>query len=486
MPTRRRAAARVLAVAALSAAALRTALGPGVASDTEPVALTLEDAARTMIAYPADEGARARNSVFQVPVGVVPGNREPARNIRVVVDASGLAGIARVVDGGYGNCTGSGWVYTCEYGTLENDGESNAPFDLVGLDGVEPGDSGTVTYTATADNAAPVSGTTRMVVGGPTLEVSDQDEKVNGVVPGRQVPLVPEFANRSRFRADRVALLVTARDGLTLEPRHGNCFYADASPTSAWCLFAADAAAHTAYRTSAALHWSADEGELGGELTYSWSADPAKPEGYAVRGKGAPLALIRQPEDGFGGSTTHTVEVTTTIEADYRPVTGTVRGRVGDTVELRLGVQNLGPGEVGDEDAGRFEVIPPEGTTITSVPYSFEGDDHDWACTRPKNEGDAVVCGLESEAFPQVEDGSRTLTFHVRIDRQVEGASGTIRTFNPYDRSPGNDIAVIPLDASPASLASRLGPVLAVLAGCVLASAGAAVLYRRRRRARGA
>ncbi|MFG2429304.1 hypothetical protein [Streptomyces sp. NPDC048590] len=259
MPTRRRAAPRVLAVAVLSAAALRTALGPGVASASEPVALTLEDVARTMTAYPADEGARARNSVFQVPVGVVPGNREPARNIRVVVDASGR-----------------------------------------------------------------------------------------------------------------------------------------------------------------------------------------------------------------------------------RPVTGTVRGRVGETVELRLGVDNLGPGEVRDEDGGRFEVIPPEGTTITCVPYSFEGDDHDWACTRPTRAGDAVVCGLENEAFPQVEDGSRTLTFHVRIDRQVEGARGTIRVFNPYDRSPGNDTAAIPLDASPASPASRPGPVLAVLAGCVLASAGAAVLYRRRRRARGA
>ncbi|MEU1487933.1 hypothetical protein [Streptomyces sp. NPDC005752] len=145
MSPRIRITGRAAALAASLATVLATALAPATATASDRVALSLDDVPRSMVVYNADEGAGASNGAFQVPVSVVPGNEEPVRDIRVVVDASGLEGIARVTEGGYGNCTGDGWVYTCDYGTLRNDGESNAPFDVLGVDGVEPGDSGTVT-----------------------------------------------------------------------------------------------------------------------------------------------------------------------------------------------------------------------------------------------------------------------------------------------------------------------------------------------------
>ncbi|MCX5417349.1 hypothetical protein [Streptomyces sp. NBC_00059] len=487
MPSRIRTGPAAAGFVTSLATVLATALSPAAATAADKVALSLEDVPRSIVVYNADEGADAVKGDFVVPVAVVPGNEEPARNIRVVVDASGLKDIARVTKGGYGNCRGSGWVYTCEYGTLQNDGESNAPFDIVGLDGVKPGDSGTVTYTATADNAAPVTGTTRMVVGGPTLGAPDEVPGVSGVVPGEPASLTPRFANHTRFAAaGGVALRIRTDGGLTLRTRHSNCHYTGAPVTSAWCVFPTKAAPDTAYRTGAPLSYVAAEKELSGTLSYSWSSAPGKPDGHTVRGTGAPLTLV-PTADGRFDSAEATVEVDTTVQADYRPVTATVRGRVGDTVKVRLGVRDLGPGVLGDEVRGRFEVVPPEGTTVTSIPYSFEGDDQRWGCARPEKSGGAFVCEVGDEAFFSAA-GERTtaIDFHVRIDRQVPGARGTIRTYNLYDRTPGNDTAVIPVEASPAppGVVSSLGPVgwTAIAVGAV-AAVTAAALYLRRRRA---
>ncbi|MDX3683745.1 MULTISPECIES: hypothetical protein [unclassified Streptomyces] len=488
MPPRIRPTGRAAALVAGLLTVLAVTLPPAAATTSDKVALSLKDVPRTMVAYRADEGAEATNGDFQVPVAVVPGNKEPARNIKVVVDASGLKDIARVTEGGYGNCTGSGWVYTCSYGTLLNDGESNAPFDIVGLDGVEPGDSGTVTYTASADNAAPVTGTTRMVVGGPTLGAPGGETKVSGVKPGQPAALTPMFANHTTFPADRgVALHVRASDGLTLKARHSNCTYTGASSTSAWCVFPAGAAPGAAYRTSAPIVYVAGAEQLHGTLTYSWSASPEKHADHAVRGRGAPITLV-PTADGTFGSTDGTVQVETTAQADYRPVTATVRGHVGDTVEVRLGVRALGPVTPrGNEVRGRFEVVPPEGTTVTSIPYAFEETDRDWGCDRPEEPGGAFVCDLEGEALSWAgeDDGTTTLVFHVRIDRQVAKARGTIRVYAPYDRTPGNDTAAIPLDASPApAYRAVLRPVVWIPV-TVAALVTLTALHRRHRRRAG-
>ncbi|MFI9543321.1 hypothetical protein ACIHAR_05125 [Streptomyces sp. NPDC052016] len=479
---------RAAALAVSIASVLATAGAPAAADGSGQVMVRLETPS-TFVMYNADEGAAASNDDFVVPVAVVPGGG-PARDVKVVVDASGLAGVAVASKGGYGNCTGDGPVFTCVYGDLQNgDGEANAPFTLHGLDGVRPGDSGTVTYTVTADNAAPVTGVTRMTVGGPTLHAPGPEKSVSGLEPGRAAALTPRFANNSRFPARQgVALRVDVSEGMTLTPRHSNCFYAGPAPTSAWCAFPTRAAPGAAYRTSAPLLYSVTPpGKPTGDVTYTWSADPRRPADHTVRGTGAPLALVPTPGEGFGDGY-GSVGVTTTVQADYRPVTATVRGRVGDTVKVRLGVRNLGPGEPSDsESLGRFEVVPPEGTTVTSVPYSFEGDGGEWACDRPAGPGGAFVCAIGYDPFYEARDGRGTtaLDFHIRIDRRVPGARGTIRAYNPYDRTPGNDVAAIPLEASPAlpyRTFRQPGTWFAIGAGA-LAAVALAVGYRRRRAA---
>ncbi|MFV8184556.1 hypothetical protein [Streptomyces sp. AF1B] len=465
------------------AAVLATAQAPATADGSDRVVMRFETE-KTFVMYNADEGASASNDDFHVPVFVEPSKGgTPARDVRVVVDASGLKGVARL--GNNDMCKAEGPVYTCEYGDLQNgDGESYDPLVLLGVDGAEPGDSGTVTYTATADNAPTITGTTRMTVGGPTLSASGRDKDVSGLAPGKSAQVTPSLSNNTRFPATKgVALQVNVTEGLTLNTPYSNCYYADQSPTSAWCTFRTAVAPGAAYRTRAPLTYTVTAPKtLSGEVTYTWSSAPHRPAGHTRRGTGAPLTLVRtaahQASDAGGGR----VRVTTTVQADYEPVTGTVRGRVGDTVGVKLGVRRLGPGNP-NGDMGRFEVIPPEGTTVTSVPFSFEGDPGKWACERPATSGGAFVCDLNRDMFWPGSDGTTTVEFRFRIDRRVPGAKGTIRVHNPFDRTPGNDLAVIPLKASPAP-PYRRPAVLVPTAVTVVAVLGGVVLYRRRGRRR--
>jgi hypothetical protein len=307
---------------------------------------------------------------------------------------------------------------------------------------------------------------------------------VNGVEPGKSVPLTPSFANHSRFTAKRgVALHLTAQDGLLLTSRPDNCYF-DTTFTSAWCTFATKAAPGTTYRTGSPIRYTAVPGKLTGTLSYSWSSDPHKPDDLTVRGNSAPLTLARADERGLTNGSS-VVSVETTVQDDYEPVTAAVRGRVGDTVKVRLGLRDHGPGRLTDSEAPHgFEVVPPEGTTVTSIPYVFEDSGGKWACARPKKPGGAFVCDIGYDDFAEVrqEGGTTAIDFHIRIDRQVPGARGTIRTYNSYDRTPGNDTAVIPLDASPA-LPYRPYRDPVVWGAGALTVVVLVALYRRRRRA---
>ncbi|MGW7169411.1 hypothetical protein ACWGH3_29835 [Streptomyces sp. NPDC054884] len=466
--------------------------GPVPATAVAPAAVAAESSGQvamrfetvgTYVMYSADEGAGASNDDFVVPVYVEPSEgAEPARNVRVVVDASGLAGVATVGDTRM--CEAEGTVFTCVYGDLQNgDGESYSPLSLGGVDGVEPGDSGTVTYTATADNAPTITGTTRMTVGGPRLSAPGREKSVSGLAPGKSARVTARLSNNTRFPAKQgVALKVDASDGLTLTALHSNCFYAGSAPTSAWCAFPTKAAPGTSYASDAPLVYTVTRPRtLTGEVTYTWSSAPSRPAGHTVRGTGPPLGLVRTPAQNFGDSE-GSVAVTTTVQVDYRPVTATVRGRVGDTVHVRLGLEDLGPGRMtGDEEPGRFEVVPPQGTTVTSVPYRFEEDGGKWACDRPEKPGGAFVCEIGRDQFHEVRriGGTTAIDFHIRIDRQVAGAQGVIRTDNPYDRTPANDVAVIPLDASPAP-PHRYAWAWAAGALTVVLLAAAAYVRRRR------
>ena len=138
--------------------------------------------------------------------------------------------------------------------------------------------------------------------------------------------------------------------------------------------------------------------------------------------------------------------------ADYAPVTATVRGRVGDTVVVRLGVANRGPGSPDGQDPGSFAVVPPPGTTITSVPWEGDDDDRRYSCRPPQDKDNHFfLCDL-SERPAAWSGSSITVGFHIRIDKRIPGAKGSITVYGPNDPRPGNDREAIPVEAAPAPL----------------------------------
>lgn len=134
--------------------------------------------------------------------------------------------------------------------------------------------------------------------------------------------------------------------------------------------------------------------------------------------------------------------------ADYAPVTARVEGRVGDTVVVRLGVRNLSPGPADDGASGTFAVVPPPGTTVTSIPWEGDDDDRRYSCRLPQDK-DNYFFLCDGNPLP---GSSVTIGFHIRIDKRIPGAEGSVTAYSPNDPVPGNDRATIPVEAAPAPL----------------------------------
>jgi hypothetical protein len=150
--------------------------------------------------------------------------------------------------------------------------------------------------------------------------------------------------------------------------------------------------------------------------------------------------------------TAHFIGVSHSSPADYTPVTETVKGRVGDTVVVLLGVANLGPGFLSGAP-GTFAVVPPPGTTITSIPWEGDDDDRRYACEPPQDKDNYFfLCDLSEWGTPWPNRSAVTVGFHIRIDKRIPGAKGFITVYSPNDPVPGNDREAIPVEAAPAPL----------------------------------
>ncbi|ARZ68666.1 hypothetical protein SMD11_3022 [Streptomyces albireticuli] len=180
--------------------------------------------------------------------------------------------------------------------------------------------------------------------------------------------------------------------------------------------------------------------------------------------------------------------------ADYQAVAQPVVGRVGETVEVELGVRNGGPGPAGrhgGHGAGTYEVTAPEGTTVTATPPP--GADGRQPCVATPSPGTGPVryrCVIGDD-FPA---GDReTLRFRVRIDKKVEGAEGRVRVLDhdgsdAPDPDPDNDTAPIRVEVvgrgplAPAEPDTNSTLLLATTSGTALSAGAIALGVRRKQR----
>ncbi|MFF2205955.1 hypothetical protein [Streptomyces sp. NPDC058145] len=220
-----------------------------------------------------------------------------------------------------------------------------------------------------------------------------------------------------------------------------------------------------------------------------WDADGPLPTGHRTEqpqrpGVTSTVHGVDRPQPG----TALSVGVSqSSPPADYAPVTETVKGRVGDTVVVRLGVANVGPGSPDGGARGSFAVVPPPGTTITSIPWEGDDDDRRYSCRPPEDKDNYFfLCDLSERPAPGP-GSSSTIGFHIRIDKRIPGAKGSITVYGANDPVPGNNRDAIPVEAAPAPLWRWQNPlwrwqhwVLAAGVLALVAPAGRRFVRRRR------
>lgn len=390
-----------------------------------------------------------------------------AHDVSVVVDASSLAGKATMVV--TGDCVNTGTLKVrCDVGPLSG-GESIDPFLLKPTAAAKAGDTGAITYTATASDAATVTGKTDVLVGGPKL-VTRPYPALKGIAPGAVFERTPAFTNTGSAPADKgVMLLVQDSEGVSLARDHSNCHYADRPEAGAWCRFDTPIAPGAAYGTDAPLRYTAAKDTMYGYNTYVvWpiggtAPDSFDPSGFPETGTGAPLGLKSVAAgSGFTGSGYGTFA--TTQHADFQALGDTVEGKAGETVSITVGVRNNGPGWMNfrwmdADNSGTFVVTPPAGTTITGAPGPGEQGDPGplWNCTPRKAGAKSYTCDIASTDFKPGD--VVTQEFTVRIDRVVPGARGSVKAVeNPEypnrDDDAANDTTAIGVKATGSATSS--------------------------------
>lgn len=390
-----------------------------------------------------------------------------AHDVSVAVDASSLAGKATMVV--TGDCVSTGTLKVrCDVGPLSGR-ELIDPFFLKPTAAAKAGDTGAITYTATASDAATVTAKTDVLVGGPKL-VRQPYPALKGIAPGAVFERTPAFANTGTAPADKgVMLLVQDSEGVSLARDYSNCHYSNSPDVGAWCRFDTPVAPGAAYETDAPLRYTASKDTMYGYNSYVvWAVggtapDSFDPSDFPETGTGARLGLKSVASgSGFPGSGYGTFA--TTQHADYQALGDTVEGKVGETVSITVGVRNNGPGRMGfrwmdADNSGTFVVTPPAGTTITGVPGPGEQGDPGplWNCTPGKAGAKSYTCDIGSTDFRPGD--FVTQEFTVRIDRVVPGARGSVRAVeNPdypnRDDDVANDTAAIAVKATGSATSS--------------------------------
>ncbi|TWV56642.1 hypothetical protein FRZ03_03720 [Streptomyces misionensis] len=279
------------------------------------------------------------------------------------------------------------------------------------------------------------------------------------VKPGSDLQLAPTFTNTGDAALDKVWMSYSVTRGLSQPDVPANCLRyeisaADEEPgrSEVVCEFDQPVRPGVVYAPERPLSLKALDRALYDRLRVTVdSADtgPGDNASAPVRGTAPAVKLAERPDEtpARPGSAQHDgwdaadVAVTADNTADFQVTGAKLRGRVGDTVTLRVTFKNAGPAWVlrdAGQSATHVLVTLPEGTSMAR-PDGF--------C---KNTGaESYACGT-SESFV-TEGGGETYTFKVRIDKAVPGARGYVELTEeprPFDHEKKNDTAVVTLDVT--------------------------------------
>lgn len=296
-----------------------------------------------------------------------------AADATVTFDAGDLRGIA-VIKQTMDTCPIHLPVFHCE-------GQNGTPagggsFRVSPAKGTKAGDSAVLRYRVTSPGRPTVTGSTRIMIGMPKLEVDAHPDRLD-VDPGGSLAVALTIRNTGDVPARGVSLFMNMRDGLASTAKHSNCRYKGG--TSTWCrLPAAEVVIPpgASYRLGAREVLRADRDATHPTVVFqaaALGADYVPPDPLASQyrpGEGSVLRLVPVDARGAGTGTAHEssseLKVSVRNEADLLAVADTAKGPIGSRATVHVGVRNDGPGAL--HATVRVEFTVPPGTTVVSSP----------------------------------------------------------------------------------------------------------------------
>ncbi|GAA2430843.1 hypothetical protein [Streptomyces macrosporus] len=392
------------------------------------------------------------------------------KNVRFVIDAGGLAGVA-TIKANHEDCTAEGAVVTCV-----DDGNLHAPwepFTLTAAPDAEPGARGTLRYEVTADDATGDTAASEVVVGAPKLVVGALPDHA-GLEPGDTVELPLTVRNTGTLPTERIDLRLRGVPGLRFASRPENCRF---TPEDAYdgpgvhCAVEHALAPGEAATLDRPLTVETTEEAMATWIDYSVSAVPADGEKdpNGTPGTDAPLGLKPATGGDFEEGDSGSVDILVDNHADFAVRGGEIVRAKGDAGRgsLSFGLVNDGPAAAWRKDREPLlyvDVTLPEGVTAVSNVIDEEPDDDasgeclvyvDENRTRRFEPGHRRY--LCPEAPTESPGGGQTYRLGVKIAEGAEraGNEGTVRIvpgpgeFSVNDPDPENDTARITFADAP-------------------------------------
>ncbi|MFI6874103.1 hypothetical protein ACIBL6_11740 [Streptomyces sp. NPDC050400] len=417
----------------------------------------------------------------------------------LTMDVSAAKDVLRLKKFGSGCTNTADLVVVCDVGTWYDSWAGWSGALPYAAPGSKAGDSGRLRMTYEAPDGHVATATTRVVVGGPILEVR-APKVVDGIRPGAETSMDLAVRNTGETTAHGIALLLTVDNELPLSQHFANCRYsgADRGAQTAYCTFpdlrlppgrtvvfgpglrmrTPKVIDHADLRQSA---WPLDLGPY--EAVRMTSPGPA--------GDGPRLEPVVRA--GGRGAWSDDAEVWTMVHtdnpADYAAIGDRVAGAPGDVRDVRIGARNDGPGDPGQGGAFDLVFTPPRGSTVVKEPMQEIDDDVFEPLCRHK--GDTYTC--PSTAHEPGEE--RTLTFTLRLAagdgdglvRLKPRGAPDERTADPDPSDNTARVVVVPAEAAPpAARSDTLAWTVGAVALAGVTAVGALLLRRRARRASGA
>ncbi|MEU9663433.1 hypothetical protein [Streptomyces chartreusis] len=290
---------------------------------------------------------------------------------------------------------------------------------------------------AFADEAAP-----ELVVGG--------IEPIDGVQPGGTFDLPVTVANKGTQASEKVWVTYAVTRGLDFAEVPSNCRAQqvrsyDEMPER-WtvaCGFDQAVEPGVVYTPERPLRVKALDRAFNDELLLRVDENDPGPDENGlppVAGTAPAVKLVERQAGGEGSARVVILPVTSVNTADFQVTGAALKGRVGETVPMKVEFINAGPAWVmakAGERTARVMVTPPAGTSVVKVPGFC------------KAKGDAYECGMSQRALN--EDGRETYAFQLKIDKRVAHAKGSVALSTearPVDPDKSNDKADITLDVT--------------------------------------